>query len=64
MKLGDIVTVRASGRRARIVEAYGAGFYEVENLPYLVPVPRQVDGVESAPGIYHARELEPVQEQP
>ena len=59
MKLGDIVTVRVSGRRARIVEEYGAGFYEVENLPLLLSSPSGGERIASAPGIYHARELEP-----
>jgi hypothetical protein len=59
MKLGDIVTVRVSGRRVRIVEEYGAGFYEVENLPHLLSQPPDEEGIASASGIYHARELEP-----
>ena len=33
MKIGDVVTVRVTGRRARIVDERGSGFYAIEYLP-------------------------------
>ena len=33
MKAGDTVTVRSTGRRARIVEERGGGYYAIEYLP-------------------------------
>ena len=32
MKIGDVVTVRVTGRRARIVDERGSGFYAIEYL--------------------------------
>jgi len=59
MRVGDTVRVRSSGRLARIVEELGEGFYEIENLPHPLSDPMDEDRVELAPGIYHARDLEP-----
>ena len=33
MKMGDVATVRVTGRRARIVDEPGGGFYAIEYLP-------------------------------
>jgi hypothetical protein len=60
MQIGDTVTVRASGRRARITEDRG-GFYAIEYLPDPVsdPMDRGVAQSDEA-GLYRSEDLEPV----
>ena len=59
MKVGDVVTVRATGRRARIVDERGSGFYAIEYLPDPVsdPMDRERGQFDEA-GIYRASDLE------
>ena len=62
MNPGDTVVVRATGRRARIVEDRG-GFYAIEYLPDPSGDPIDRDTVVSEePGIYRASDLERVEE--
>ena len=59
MKPGDIVTVRATGRRARIAGEQG-GFYMIEYLPDPLSDPMDRDTVRSEEaGMYRAADLEP-----
>ena len=60
MEPGDTVVVRATGRRARIVEARGSGFYAVEYLPDVTsdPIDRGTVQSEQEEGIYRAGDLE------
>jgi hypothetical protein len=62
MELGDTVTVRATGRRARIVAELSEGLYQVEYMPELQDDPLDRDTVQSEDegGVYRARELEPL----
>jgi hypothetical protein len=59
MKVGDVVTVRATGRRARIVDERGSGFYAIEYLPDPLsdPMDRERAQFDEA-GIYRASDLE------
>jgi len=59
MQIGDTVTVRTSGRRARIVEELGGSRYQVEYLPDEESDPMDRDTVQSEGegGIYHSDEL-------
>jgi len=60
MKPGDVVTVRATGRRARIVDERGSGFYAIEYVPDAISDPMdrgQARSLEEA-GIYRASDLE------
>ena len=59
---GDTVVVRATWRRARIVEARGNGYYAIEYLPDPAsdPIDRDTVQSEQEEGIYHAGDLEPV----
>jgi hypothetical protein len=61
MEIGDTVTVRATGRRARIVAELSRGRYEVEFLPDLMSDPIDRDTVQSEEevGIYAADDLAP-----
>jgi hypothetical protein len=60
MQIGDTVTVRATGRRARITEDRG-GFYAIEYLPDSASDPMDRDTVRSEEaGLYRASDLEPV----
>ena len=63
MELGDTVTVRVTGRRARLVEALDRGRYVVEFLPDPMtdPIDRDTVQSEGASGIYRAEELEIVE---
>jgi hypothetical protein len=63
MELGDTVTVRATGRRARLIEALDRDRYVVEFLPDPMMDPIDRDTVQSGDegGIYSADELEPVE---
>ena len=63
MEPGDTVTVRATGRRARLVEALGRGRFAVEFLPDLAtdPIDRDTVQSEDEAGIYSADELEVVE---
>jgi hypothetical protein len=62
MNPGDTVVVRATGRRARIVEERGNGFYAIEYLPDPSSDPIDRDTVETAdPGIYRVGDLEVVE---
>jgi hypothetical protein len=63
MKPGDTVTVRATGRRARIVEERGGGFFAVEYLLDATsdPIDRDTVQSEQEEGIYRASELEVVE---
>jgi hypothetical protein len=45
MKIGDTVTVRATGRRARIVDERGNGFYAIEYVPDSMRDPMDRDTV-------------------
>ena len=60
MKIGDVVTVRVTGRRARIVDERGSGFYAIEYLPDPVSDPMDRDQARSSEeaGIYRASDLE------
>jgi hypothetical protein len=60
MKIGDVVTVRVTGQRARIVDERGSGFYAIEYLPDPVSDPMDRDQARSseAAGIYRASDLE------
>jgi len=59
MNPGDTVVVRATGRRARIVEERGNGFYAIEYLPDPSGDPIDRDTVTTAePGIYRGSDLE------
>jgi hypothetical protein len=59
MKIGDVVTVRVTGRRARIVDERGSGFYAIEYLPDPMsdPMDRERAPLDEA-GIYRAGDLE------
>jgi hypothetical protein len=63
MELGGTVTVRATGRRARLIEALDRGRYVVEFLPDLMsdPIDRETVQSEDEGGIYSADELEEVE---
>ena len=62
MNPGDTGVVRATGRRARIVEESGNGFYAVEYLPGPSEDPIDRDTVVSEePGIYRAGDLEVIE---
>ena len=62
MNPGDTVVVRATGRRARIVEDRGSGFFAIEYLPEPSSDPIDRDTVVSEePGIYRAGDLEVVE---
>ena len=59
MQTGDVVTVRATGRRARIVEERGSGFYAIEYLPDPSSDPMDRDSVQSdEAGMYRESDLE------
>lgn len=62
MQPGDTVTVRATGRRARIVEDRGSGYFAVEYLPDPSSDPLDRDTVQSEQeeGIYRAGDLKPL----
>ncbi len=62
MEIGDIVTVKATGRRARLVEGLGRDRYMVEFLPDLMtdPVDRDTVQSEDEGGIYSADDLAPI----
>ena len=63
MNAGDTVVVRATGRRARIVEDRGNGFYAIEYLPEPSGDPIDRDTVVSEePGMYRASDLEVVEQ--
>ena len=56
---GDTVIVRATGRRARIVEDRGNGFFAIEYLPEPSDDPIDRDTVVSEEaGMYRASDLE------
>src|SRR3954451_3893275 len=60
MQIGDTVTVRVSGRRARITEERG-GVYVIEYLPDPTSDPMDRETVQSnEAGLYRAEDLEPV----
>jgi hypothetical protein len=62
MNAGDTVLVRATGRRARIVEDRGNGFHAIEYLPSPADDPIDRDTVVSEEvGIYRASDLEVVE---
>jgi hypothetical protein len=59
MNQGDTVTVRATGRRARIVEDRGNGYFMIEYLPEPSDDPIDRDTVVSEePGMYRDSDLE------
>ncbi len=62
MDVGDTVTVRTSGRRARIVAELGQDRYQVEFLPEPMSDPMDRDTVQSGDegGIYRAADLAPL----
>jgi hypothetical protein len=59
MEIGDTVTVRATGRRVRIVAELSHGRYQVEFLPDPMSDPIDRDTVQSEEevGIYRAGDL-------
>ena len=62
MNPGDTVVVRATGRRARIVEERGNGFYAIEYLPDPSSDPIDRDTVVSEePGMYRGSDLERIE---
>jgi hypothetical protein len=62
MKIGDTVTVRATGRRARIVDERGSGFYAIEYVPDSMRDPMDRNTVRSEEaGLYRASDLELVE---
>jgi hypothetical protein len=60
MKVGDVVTVRVTGQRARIVEERGSGYYAIEYLPDAMSDPMDRDQARSseAAGMYREQDLE------
>lgn len=63
MNPGDTVVVRATGRRARIVEERGSGFYAIEYLPAPSEDPIDRDTVISEEvGLYRASDLDVVEQ--
>jgi hypothetical protein len=62
MEVGDTVTVRTSGRRARIIAELGQGRFQVEFLPEIMddPIDRDTVQSEDESGIYAAGDLEPL----
>jgi hypothetical protein len=63
MQVGDTVTVRTTGRRARIVAELGHGRYQVEFAPDLLTDPIDRDTVQSEDegGVYRADDLQPLE---
>jgi hypothetical protein len=63
MQLGDTVTVRATGRRARIVAELSDGLYQVEYMLDLMTDPLDRDTVQSEDegGVYRASDLAPLE---
>ena len=63
MQPGDIVAVRATGRRARVVETRGNGYVAVEYLPDPAGDALDRDTVQSEQeeGIYRERDLDLVE---
>jgi hypothetical protein len=63
MQVGDTVTVRTTGRRARIVAELDRGRYQVEFAPDLMSDPIDRDTVQSEDegGIYSADDLQPLE---
>ena len=63
MQPGDIVAVRATGRRARIVESRGNGYVAVQYLPDPSGDPLDRDTVQSEQeeGIYRETDVELVE---
>jgi hypothetical protein len=63
MQPGDTVIVKATGRRARIVEARGRSYFAVEYLPDPSGDPLDRDTVQSEQeeGIYREQDLEVVE---
>ena len=59
MEPGDTVTVRSTGRRARIVEQIGSDRFRVEFMPELQddPIDRDTVPSEDESGIYHRDDL-------
>jgi hypothetical protein len=59
MKVGDVVIVRVTGQRARIVEERG-GYYAIEYLPDAMRDPMDRDQARSseAAGMYREQDLE------
>ena len=64
MKVGDVVTVRVTGQRARIVDERGSGFYAIEYLPDPMSDPLDRDQARSSEqaGMYRESDLEIVVE--
>ena len=62
MEVGDTVTVRATGRRARLVAALDQRRYLVEFLPDPMsdPIDRGTVQAEDEGGVYSADDLEPL----
>ena len=59
MRIGDMVIVRATGRRARIVDERGSGFFAIEYLPDPVSDPMDQERAQfSEAGIYRAGDLD------
>jgi hypothetical protein len=60
MQAGDTVTVRTTGRRARIIEERTNGYFVVEYLPDPSgdPIDRDTVQSEDEGGIYRERDLE------
>jgi hypothetical protein len=63
MQVGDTVTVRTTGRRARIVAELDRGRYQVEFAPDLLTDPIDRDTVQSEDegGVYRADDLQPLE---
>jgi hypothetical protein len=63
MELGDTVTVRATGQRARIVAELSEGLYQVEYMLDQMTDPLDRDTVQSEDqgGVYRARDLAPLE---
>jgi len=60
MKPGDTVTVQGTGRRARIVEERGGGYYAIEYLPDQAsdPMDRGLSMSGDEAGMYREGDLE------
>jgi hypothetical protein len=60
MEVGETVSVRTNGRKARIVADLGQGRYQVEFLPYDMgdPMDRETVQSEDESGVYAAEDLE------
>ena len=62
MNVGDVVRVRITGQRARIVDEQ-SGYFTLEYLPDAIsdPMDREMSRVAEAAGMYREQDLEPAE---